>query len=313
MTNTWEALFDVVALKPLPARVGLFGALALGSLFQGQPALAATDISHRCVNDADIRLIEILFSNADSVPVCKVVYRPESESDTLGIVSWQDLENEAACKAQANEVVDRLTGEGWACSRIGKAATVTALDRPDAEGADVQGPAASEDAAPSLLTAPAVIEDEVDPPARLIANPDLTPPTAELAALIKADLDNLDTKLDGRLEAMIAGYGDLNADEIEDVLVLYTYRSQKPAYRQFLAAYMHDGEAYQLTATKPIGGYASGTMDARVETIDRGVVHLELQAFEPGDADCCPSGTRHLALALSDLDFVEIDADGPTR
>ncbi|MEL6964988.1 MAG: hypothetical protein AAFO01_19735, partial [Pseudomonadota bacterium] len=143
--------------------------------------------------------------------------------------------------------------------------------------------------------------------------PDLAPPSDELRELIKADLNSLDARLDGRLQAMVAGYGDLNDDEVDDVLVLFTYQSPKPIHRQFLAAYMHDGEAYRLTATKPIGGYASDTADAKVETIDRGVVHLTLQAFEPGDQSCCPSGRRTLALALRDLEFIEIDANGPTR
>ena len=74
-----------------------------------------------------------------------------------------------------------------------------------------------------------------------------------------------------------------------------------------------DGETYQLTTTKPVGGTISATMGARVVAIDQGIIHLVLDAYEPGDASCCPSGTRHHALALRELDLVEIDGDAPTR
>lgn len=315
MTKAWTIFPDTLTSKPVIAGVGVSSVfLVLWPLVLGQPAMAASDKSHRCINDADIRLIEVLFSSDGSEPACKVIYRPEAESDTLGTVSWQDLENEAACEAQANEVVGRLTSEGWSCSLIGKAGTAASLKIPDrSEAASDGSTERSEDAAATPLTATAVLEREADPPARLVANKELAPPTDDLTALIEADLGSLDAKLDGRLEAMIAGYGDLNEDEIEDVLVLYTYQSPRPAYRQFLAAYLYDGETYQLTATKPVGGYASGMANAKVEAIDRGVVHLQLQVFEPGDAACCPSGAHHLALSLQNLDFVEIDANGPTR
>jgi hypothetical protein len=270
--------------------------LALGA----SQARAVEDIYHRCVNSDDgARLIEVLHSNLGRAQPCKVIYRPESESDTLGTVAWQDLNSVDACKAKANEVIRQLIEEGWACTYTRKAESTVTLTIPSPV-----------DAEPDV---PSLIDEEVDQATRLDVYPDVDQPSADLLALIESDLDSLDARLDGRLQAMVAGYGDLNDDGTDDVLVLFSYQSPKPAFRQFLAAYMHDGEGYRLTSTKPIGGFASDTADAKVETIDRGVVHMTLQAFEPGDESCCPSGRRSLALALRDLEFVEIDANGPTR
>ncbi|MGI9485883.1 MAG: hypothetical protein ACR2RF_08385 [Geminicoccaceae bacterium] len=289
------------------------GSIVLALAFTQQALAETTD--RRCAKGADVRRIEIRFADDSGRLPCKVIYRPEVESDTLGIISWQNIPDLAACKAQADEVIKRLTIEDWICTEDqeasdGEVGNIARLFEQDAAA----------DANPSELDAKktpggddANLVRGTDEPARLIDNPDIAPPSADLASLIKGDLNQLDITLDGALEAEIAGYGDLNADDIDDALVLYTYTSPQPAYRQFIAIYMSDGETYQLTATKPVSGTISATMGARIVAIDRGVIHLFLEAFEPGDPSCCPSGTQHQTLALRELDLVEIDVDAPTR
>ena len=308
------------------AAVSRFLVFAIGLLSLSENADAQTDeaTDYRCVKAADIRLIEVRFTEPDDSLPCKVIYRPEAESDTLGIVSWQDIETTPACLAQALEVVDRLTGEGWTCTVSDRPLEGTVLARTDpvtpssvdlrrTDGEITDSPVGQL----PLAVIPPVDDDapreEVDEPARFLENPNLAPPTEDLATLIEQDLDRLDTTLDGLLEGMIAGYGDLNEDGLDDALILYTYTSPQPAYRQFLAVYVFDGDTYQLTATRPVSGNVSATMEAEIEAIDRGVVHLTLRAYEPGDASCCPSGTRNLALTLRDLELVEIDGRSPTR
>ena len=310
-------------------RMLAFGCVAAWSI--GQPALAET-ADQRCVKGADIRRIEIRFPSDTGAGACKVVYRPEVESDTLGITSWQNIPSLAACEVQADEVVQRLTAEGWTCSadrQADEANNVAELFEQDAAPgvepsrappiSEAPNPESAAPESDESIRPPAVGADGStvvrgdDEPARLIDNPDIAPPPADLASRIKDDLDQLDTTLDGVLEAEIAGYGDLNADDVDDALVLYSYSSPQPAYRQFLAIYLFDGETYRLTATRPVGGTFSATTGARVETIDQGIIHLVLGAFEPGDESCCPSGTRHIALALRELDLVKIDVDAPTR
>lgn len=305
MMTAWDASSDAVALPSKAKSLGLTLVLLLGSMGVAQPVWAVDDVYHRCVTDdagtdhGGARLIEVLFSNLEAEQPCKVIYRPESESDTLGTVAWQNLNSVDICTAKANEVIEKLIDEGWSCTTTRKAEAVVTLTIPD--------PAAIEPEAPPPALA------EINQPTNLSVYPDLDQPSDELLALVDADLGSLEARLDGKLDATIAGYGDLNDDGIDDVLVLFTYQSPKPAHRQFLAAYMHDGETFRLSATKPIGSYAGDTTDAKVEAIDHGVVHLTLQSFEPGDASCCPSGRQTLALALQDLEFVEIDANGPTR
>ncbi|MEM9628252.1 MAG: hypothetical protein AAGA21_18615 [Pseudomonadota bacterium] len=295
---------------------------------QQQP-LAETAVDQRCAKGADVRRIEIRFANDSGSLPCRVIYRSESENDTLGISSWRDISNLAACEARANQVVERLTDEGWTCAAdlsAGKTRLDLAerLDRSDEPAVGLEAAGIDHDqgvdsaALPlnSQLAADQVAPDagqEEDPPTRLINNPDIAPPPDELTASIEDDLNHLDITLDGLLEAQIAGYGDLNADDIDDALVLYTYTSPQPAFRQFLAIYMLDDGGYQLIATKPVAGSISATTDARIEAIDQGVIHLALQAYNPGDASCCPTGRKQLALTLRDLELVEIDADAPTR
>lgn len=320
-------------------------AIGLSLLAFGQQVQAEIATDQRCAKGADIRRIEIRFADDQGGLPCKVIYRPEAESDTIGIVSWQDLESPAACEAQAEEVIGRLTNEGWTCALDNSPTVADVPERVRDEAipestavepvvedsaqpiATLEGPtdvtgvdaaATPGDQTPIEETPAADGEagdssDQVDAYAELVANPELTPPSYGLAAMIEEDLAQLDVTLDGLLEATVAAYGDINDDDIDDALVLYTYRSPQPAYRQFLAAYVFDGDSYQLTATKPVSGNVSATMDARVETIDRGVVYMALKAFEPGDASCCPSGIRYLALALRDLDLVEIDSETPSR
>jgi len=323
------------------------------SLTFGQPTKADDFSAKRCTNGADIRLVEVRFANPEGDLPCKVIYRPAIESNTVGIVSWQGIDSLEACKARVDEVINRLTSEGWDCTaqqnQIDAAISQTDADEGD-EGEAIAPPPdfaienkeASLGAAPLLprdveqspspsspFDAPAEVpvdvpdeipikEDggrtnEFDETARFVDNLGLPAPTDDLVDMIEDDLAGLDTTLDGRLVARIAGYGDLNDDAIEDALVLYTFTSPQPAYRQFLMAYIFDGETYQLTAVKPISGNVSATKSARIEMIEGGVIHIKLQAFEPGDVSCCPSGTRDLALVLRELELIDIDANVPSR
>lgn len=297
-----------------PGLLAPFLGMAL-SCVVGVVAAEENPADHRCAKKDDVRLIEIRFEDDQQSLPCRVIYRPEAESDTVGTVSWPNFGDVEGCVAQAEEVVTSLTEEGWTCSADVTATLATSAAKiakeADAEAAVAVATADALPSEPAQTGANAAPLE--DPPARLIDNPDLSAPSPDLIALIKNDLQQLDSTLDGRLEAQIAEYGDLNADDIADALVLYSYTSPQPAYRQFLAAYLFDGETHQLTATKPVGGSAQATMDAKIEDIDQGIVHLSMQTYEPGDSACCPTGTRRIALALRDLDLVEIDQNTPTR
>jgi len=265
---------------------------------------------YQCGKGADIRRIEIRFEDeVDQLP-CRVIYRPETENQSVGTVSWRGIATLENCQSQAQVVVDRLIAEGWSCATLSVSPENEAQEvieaTVDATSLDTEDEASKVDEGEE-------VEDEIDQPAVLFENPSLGKPPSDLVTLIEQNLDKLDSTLDGTLQAQIAAYSDLNADDIDDALVLYTFVSPQPAYRQFLAAYLFDGETYQLTSTKPIASSSTDTKNAKIDKIDQGIIQIKLDAFEPGDESCCPSGVRELALALRDLELVEIDQSVPTR
>jgi hypothetical protein len=273
------------------------------------PGHADVQKDYQCGKGEDVRRIEIRFEDASGQLPCRVIYRPESEDDTVGTVSWRGITALESCQAQAKQVVDRLTAEGWSCT----------IDDQEAETAAAPVAVAAleptTDTDPDYVVSTARLEPDpvVDPPAALLENLDIEAPSPMLAALIKGDLAKLDATLDGQLHAKILAYEDLNDDDIADALVLLTYTSPQPAYRQFLSAYLHDGEAYQLTSTRPVASSSTDTVNAAIEGIEQGVIHLTLQAYQPGDELCCPSGIRQKSFALRNLDLVEIDRNAATR
>lgn len=264
---------------------------------------------YQCGKGEDIRRIEIRFEDSSGQLPCRVIYRPETENDTVGTVSWRNMAALEQCQAQAKQVVDRLTSEGWTCAIDDERAHISS-EALVAKAVEAKADVNAENTNPSAGNQPAV---EVETPAGLLDNPDIVAPPPMLTALINEDLAKLDATLDGNVQAKIVAFDDLNADDIEDALVLLTYASPQPAYRQFLAAYLFDGEAYQLMATKPIAGSSSDTMNATIDDIDQGIIQVTLQSYEPGDDFCCPSGVRQMFLALRNLDLIEIDRSAPTR
>ncbi|MGH1481937.1 MAG: hypothetical protein ACRBM6_24930 [Geminicoccales bacterium] len=275
---------------------------AVSSGFAQSPA------DYQCAKDDDARRIEIRFEDEAQTLPCRVIYRPETANDTVGTVSWRGIDTLETCKAQAKQVVDRLIGEGWACT----------IDAVAIDGeVDVFEEVALLEPQPldtgDQPSTPLVFGDEEPQQTVVIEEPDLDAPMPELTALLKRDLEELAATLDGNFKAEIVAYDDLNADDVADAVVLLTYDSPQPAYRQLLAAYLFDGERYQLTATRPIASSSSNTKNASVDKVDQGIIEVSLQAFEPGDSSCCPSGVQRVSLALRNLVIVEIDQDTPVR
>ncbi|MDH3658996.1 MAG: hypothetical protein OEU92_03025, partial [Alphaproteobacteria bacterium] len=178
-------------------------AVALGvALFAGEhQALADSATDQRCAKGDDIRRIEIRFADDNGGLPCRVIYRPDSESDRLGTVSWRNISDLAACQAQANEVIERLTVEGWTCAEDATASddagqTVARLPIEDAvESPSRDDPPPAAESAPDVDAADDRVnqDEDIDQPARLVENPDLPPPSDDLASMIEDDLGRLDT------------------------------------------------------------------------------------------------------------------------
>ena len=274
-------------------------------------AMAQSGEDYLCGKDEDIRRIEIRFEDNTGQLPCRVVYRPETESDSVGTVSWRGIKKVEECKAQALQVVERLTAEGWSCAFVDNN---EAKASPSAEVIEVNLTAKTtiptDDARPISRS---LTEEETTADPVLLNSPNLNAPSTALTSAVETDLAKLATTLDGRLEAEIISYEDLNTDGLSDALAVLTYTSPQPAYRQFLTAYLSDGEAYQLTATRLIASSSTDTLNAALDDVDQGVIRLSLEAYRPGDESCCPSGVEQLSLALQGLELVEIKERTLTR
>jgi hypothetical protein len=130
--------------------------------------------------------------------------------------------------------------------------------------------------------------------------------SAVLEAIIEQNLIRLNDGVEGRFTADIAGYGDLDGDGLEDGVVFFTYESERLKHARFVAAYLYDGESYDLAANKPLASSDVNIHSADVDAIEDGVISLRLSVLEPGDASCCPSGQRQQWLALRDGQLVEV-------
>jgi hypothetical protein len=130
--------------------------------------------------------------------------------------------------------------------------------------------------------------------------------SALLEAIIEQNLVRLNDGVEGRFTANIGGYGDLDGDGLEDGVVFFTYESERLKHVRFVAAYLYDGESYELAANKPLASSDDNIHSADIDSIEDGVISLRLSVLEPGDASCCLSGQRQQRLALRDGQLVEV-------
>lgn len=300
------------------------------------PASAALALESQCVRgDGMIRRVEIAAQDVSSGVPCEVVYWKDTEDPGVRRILWNARTDAAFCKRKADELVAKLTAGGWQCNPVGEgpaprqAAPATPASPPAAVATarPASPPAPSGDtaaAAPPRATAPAgdtiaaaprpapepAVRDALapqdrNPPADATA---AAPEADRLRAIIEQNLTRLNDGVDGEFAASIAGYGDLDGDGNQDGLVLFTYESQRLGQARFVAAYLFDGKTYVLAATKPLAGSDEQVQDARIESIDDGVISVRLNVLEPGDAACCPSGIRRQTLMLRNGELIDVQS-----
>jgi hypothetical protein len=289
---------------------------------------AASEV--RCVRGDDaIRRVEIAVQDPNQNVPCEVVYWKDTEQPGVRTVLWNAQTDADFCERKADELVAKLQGGGWSCTASGEeraasrptptavessptesSAPPSAAAKPDSSRAttDQAPPAAVAEPAPSPQPAPTVRAALAPPPAEIEPGPaqaEVPPGGAALDAIIQQNLARLNDGVDGKFAAEIAAYGDLNGDGLEDGLVFFTYESQRLGQARFVAAYLFDGDSYTLAATKPLAGSDHNVQSAKIESIEDSVIALRLTILEPGDAACCPSGTRDEVLVLRDGQLVD--------
>jgi hypothetical protein len=149
-------------------------------------------------------------------------------------------------------------------------------------------------------------------PAEAAAEPPADPPSAMLLdRVVGQTLESVQQMYGGDFRAEDTAFGDLDGDGRDDAAVLITYQSENEDYVQYLVAYLFDGETFQSTATKNVGGRFLNALRADVrEIVDRAIV-VDLQALDAVEV-CCE--TRRAAFVLREGELVEVeDPAGASR
>ncbi|MGH7129594.1 MAG: hypothetical protein ACREIV_13575, partial [Planctomycetaceae bacterium] len=177
--------------------------------------------------------------------------------------------------------------------------------------APIEQPASSaaarvEPAAPSEQPAPGATA-KFEPAARAeeSAAPAAENPRATiLDQIVEQTLRSVQQMYGGDFRAEDAAFGDLDGDGRDDAAVLVTYQTDREEYVQYLVAYLFDGETFQSTATRNVGGRFLDAVRADVRGIvDRAIV-VDLEALDETEA-CCE--IRRAAFVLKEGQLVEVE------
>lgn len=239
-----------------------------------------------CRFDEAIRRVELRVADPQERLPCEVVYWKDTERPGRPEVLWHAQTDAEFCEIKTQELVERLESGGWSC-RAADDARAVAADQEDAPDVALEAPDDGGIAAPA-------------------AGPDRDALEALLEEAIARDLARLsELTTQGGFDAQIAAFGDLDGDGIEDAAVIMTY-TNGAARTQFLVAYVFQGGAYLPVAKAALTDPDEGVQGAEVEAIEGGRIRLKLELLEPGDPECCPSGSSRTAFVVQNGRLVEI-------
>jgi hypothetical protein len=258
--------------------------LTLGLLAAGWPVCgeAATEEAFTCRRGQEERRVELQSADAAERVPCQVLYWRDAARPGNGQAMWQADHDFGFCIERTRDLVQRLEEGGWSCEK-------TAPPSSAAQSTTAVAPRA---------VAP--------------------PPAADRAKLDQAlardlkRLAELSASPGGRFEVQSARLGDLNRDGVDDAAVLMTYRTEKPETAQFLVAYRFDGETFRPAARIYLGRPGADVRASDIAGIADGTIMVLLQVRQPGDPECCPSGSRRDGYVLKDGHLVELGAGAGT-
>lgn len=163
-----------------------------------------------------------------------------------------------------------------------------------------------EPAAPSEQPATrAIARVEPSAPAEAMPEPPADGPHAALLdRVVGQTLQSVQQMYGGDFRAEDTAFGDLDGDGRDDAAVLITYESDQEDYVQYLVAYLFDGETFQSTATKNVGGRFLDAVRADVREIIGRAIVVDLQALDASEV-CCE--TRRAAFVLREGQLVEVE------
>ena len=85
-------------------------ALAMAVSFSGS-ALAGDGYTYECAHGRDIRRIDVVYLQRESLVPCEVNYTKDGVQESL----WNASYSEGYCEARAREFVEKQRGWGWDC------------------------------------------------------------------------------------------------------------------------------------------------------------------------------------------------------
>jgi hypothetical protein len=263
-----------------------------------------------------------------------VRYWRDASAPGDGEVLWRANQDLDFCDAKARDLLRRLEAGGWTCAAsetpeeseaLPEAAQPATGSEPAAALAptgDAPRPAAEpgepesgitarvESSAPNEQPASSVA-GRVEPPVRaprwrrapaapLGENPHAT----ILDQIVQQTLRSVQQMYGGDFQAEDAAFGDLDGDGRDDAAVLVTYQTERKDYVQYLVAYLFDGETFQSTATKNVGGRFLDAVRADVHGIVNRAIVVDLEAPDEA-AVCCE--TRRAEFVLKEGQLVEVE------
>ena len=320
----------------MPRYLTSLPAVLASSLIVTVTANAAEKSRYQCQSGDVVRRIVIEVGDLSTGLPCEVVYWKDNEAPGVRRVLWNARTDAGYCMEKASGLAEKLGSSGWQCSAVGEAAssaeqavlstpsspaqtannnlnaTVPALDAATvgdntqtANQAGLTGGTSS--ALPTETPATSTLPTTSSPETQTA---ELTPPSTPLSAeaneqlqsVIAQNLTSLNQQVDGDFKAEVGRFGDLNADGLDDAVVLFNYESSTEDFTQFVAAYLFKGDGYHLAATKPVGGTERAVQGVEVENIVNGSILLRLYLNDASQTE-----DRRAAMALKDGQLIEIE------
>ena len=89
----------------------VFALVMAVSVFSGS-AVAGDGYTYECVHGRDIRKIEVVYLQRESLVPCEVNYTKDGVQESL----WNASYSEGYCEARAKEFVEKQKSWGWDCT-----------------------------------------------------------------------------------------------------------------------------------------------------------------------------------------------------
>jgi len=267
---------------------------------------------------APARYLQIEVDNPNEALPCRVVDRPDAETRE---VIWRARYEVGFCREKAEETRIILESQGWACRPLSAQEQrgderlqndVLSNDRSIVAAwrclgglEPVKLTTASEPSIP--VVKPADLTRSTDPAAPASSTPTTSTKAAltediltdeALRATVEQDLKAIGQNVIDETTDVETALGDLNADEIDDAIVLLTRRDHPGRPHRLLMAYLDNEDGYRLVDVLVLDAEDDGPEDELALAIEDGSIRIQT---------CCDPQQPPSILALTDRKLSYVD------